>query len=233
MQKLKGQRNRPKDKDQEANASVTFILLVISGVIVLAIGSMVILQQNQWVAGQKYWIINRASAISAYVVLSIVVVLGNILSNPRNKEKWRLSRFLLPWHQALMAAMFTLIAEHLLFVAVDPKSGILPSQLWFPIHAKFTPGAMVAGAFGLYAMLLIGLTAGFRKWVKKWLPIHRIAIVSWVLLTFHGFVGGSDTPSISWMYLACALFVLISFWMRHWFSKKINRAALPGTQSYS
>jgi DMSO/TMAO reductase YedYZ heme-binding membrane subunit len=126
----------------------------------------------------------------------------------------------LPWHQALIAATYTLIVMHLIFTVIDPKSGVTFKQMWFPIHAAVHPYPYLAGAFGLYFLILIGFTASIRKHFKKWLDIHRISIVIWFFVTYHGFFGGSDTLAFTPVYELSMIFTFGTFFYRHWAIKK-------------
>lgn len=206
--------------DKERNASFLFLFLVIASTVVFTLIGFQILAHNPLVHNQRYWIMSRSSAIAAYVVLTIVIVLGNLLSNPRNKDRWKLSKYLLPWHQALIAATYTLVIMHLFFTGIDPKSNVSFSQMWFPIHTLFHPYAMLAGSIGLYFLILVGFTASIRKRFKQWLSIHRTSIIIWFLVTYHGFFGGSDTRTFTMIYALSTLLTFGTFFYRHWEIKK-------------
>jgi uncharacterized membrane protein len=206
--------------NQEKNASVKFLLFVVASIIAFTLVGLLILGHNPNVQNQRYWIISRSSAIVSYIVLTFVIILGNLLSNPRNKDRWKLSKHLLPWHQALIAATYTLVALHLIFTVIDPKSGVSFKQMWFPIHAAVHPYPYLAGALGLYFLILIGFTASIRKHFKQWIDIHRISIAIWFLVTFHGFFGGSDTLPFTPMYGLSTLLTFGTFFYRHWAIKK-------------
>lgn len=206
--------------DKEKNASLLFLFIIIAATVVLTLIGFQILAHNPTVHDQGYWIMSRSSAIAAYIVLTIVIVLGNLLSNPRNKDKWKLSKYLLPWHQALIAATYTLVIMHLFFTVTDPKSGVSINQMWFPIHSLYHPYPMLAGTIGLYFLILIGFTASIRKRFKQWLTIHRISITIWFLITYHGFFGGSDTRTFIVIYGLSTLLTFGTFFFRHWSVKK-------------
>jgi DMSO/TMAO reductase YedYZ heme-binding membrane subunit len=206
--------------NNEKNASFRTLLLVIAAITVFTLIGFEILAQNPIVHDQRYWIMSRSSAIAAYIVLTIVMVLGNLLSNPRNKDKWKLSKYLLPWHQAFITATYTLVILHLCFTAIDPKSGVSFKQMWFPIHSLYHPYPMLAGTIGLYLLILIGFTASIRKRFKKWLNIHRLSVTIWFLVTFHGFMGGSDSRAFIVMYGLSTLVTFGTFFYRHWSVKK-------------
>lgn len=205
-------------KNEEASPSVTFFILVTFGVLVLSIGGMLLLESNPWVSSQKLWLVSRAASIAAFVVLTLVVVLGILISHPRNKDRWKFTKHLFPWHQALLASMFALIGIHLWFTGSDPKSGLTFSQMLFPLHSQYHPLAMMAGAFGLYFLIVVSLTAALRRWVSKvvWLSLHRASWLVWVLVLLHGVVGGSDSAMLRPLYAGSGVMVFTTFFWRHW-----------------
>lgn len=225
MQSNKQPSRIPKSKEEASPAATFFIVVIVTGVL-MAVGSIVLLQENVWVAGQKLWLVSRAAAIAAYLVLTIVVVLGILLSHPRNKDSWRWTPFLLPWHQALIATMFSLIGLHLFFTGADPKSGITWSGLLFPLHARYHPMAMMAGAAGLYSLILVGATAGLRKWTRQWLPVHRLSWIVWLFIFAHGFLGGTDAVALRPLYIVTGVIVFLGFFTRHWTSTERRRTSL-------
>lgn len=208
----------------EANPAVTFFILLFSSVIALTIGSLALLEMNPWVQPQKFWLISRAAAISAYVVLTLIVLLGIIMSHPRNKDSWKVSPRLLPWHQALVAILFSLVVVHLTFSLVDTKSGVTLASLLNPMSSKYHPWATLFGVIGFYLLLLVGFTSGLRKWVKIWLSVHRLSWLVWVFLSLHGLYDGTDTLTFRLLYETSAAFIVLVFFWRHWTS---NEKRLP------
>lgn len=201
---------------QEASPAATFFILLVSTVIVIAIGSLVVLEQDSFVQSQKLWLISRAAAIAAYVVLTVIVLIGIVLSHPRNKDTWRLTPKLLPWHQALVGILFALVLVHLIFSLVDSKSGITIHTLLHPLDSKYHPIAMAVGVVGFYLLLLVGITAGLRKWIKLWLPVHRSAFLLWVFLCVHGYYSGTDSIALKPLYETAVVLVIAAFFWRHW-----------------
>lgn len=195
--------------------SVKFLIGVASVSLILGVSGR-ILSMDRWVSGQSLWLISRASALIAYAVLTAIVVLGIMISHPRNKDTWRLGRHLLPWHQTLLPFFFGLIAIHVGLTGLDHKSGLTWSQLPLPIYAKYHPVAMTFGTLALYLLILVSVTAGLRRFTRVWLPIHRIAWVTWAMTTIHGFFGGSDTSQFLSLYASCAALVVSMFYWRHW-----------------
>ncbi|WDL97245.1 hypothetical protein [Alicyclobacillus sp. ALC3] len=202
------------------------LLVSVNSFAVVALASVYWLTQNQWVAGERYWVISRAAALAAFLVLTVVVAIGLILSHPKNKAHWHLTPKLLPWHQALMAALFALIGLHLFFTAIDSKSGINGIAVFLPIHSQYHPLAVELGAAGLYLLLFVFGTASLRKWVRVWLPIHRLSWLTWVVLCVHGFFAGTDTH-LRFIYWTAGTLLFLMFFWRHWTNNERKPLARP------
>lgn len=207
-------------KQQDGSPAATFFILLATSVVVFAIGSLVLLGQDTSVHNQKLWLISRAAALTAYVVLTAIVLLGIILSHPRNKDTWRLTAKLLPWHQAAVGILFSLLVIHLIFSLADSKSGVSVHVFWNPTHSKYHPFATLYGVIGLYLLLIVGITSGLRKWVKFWLPIHRVSWILWFFVSLHGFYDGTDSANLKWLYELSAGLLFIAFFWRHWVNNR-------------
>jgi Ferric reductase like transmembrane component len=168
----------------------------------------------QSVAGDRNapWIIGRASGVTSYLLLVVLVILGLGLSHP-----WRIR-----WHRPSAAtrirlhislAMFTLafVVLHVVVLATDKyaKVGWWGSVL--PMASQYRPVAVTLGVIGAYAGLVAGLTAAFAgRWARRvWWPVHKVAGVSLVLVGLHGILAGADTPLLRWMYLGTAGLVVV------------------------
>ena len=209
-------RSKKTKRDLEPSQLATDIVIFALTIPIISMVSIYFLQQDVWVHGESSWLISRAAAMTAFVVLTFIVILGLILSHPRNKDTWRWTLKLLPWHQALLVALFILLGLHVFFTVTDPKSGVSVTQMWFPIHARYYPLAMMSGAFGLYTLLVVSLSVAMRRRFRFWLPIHRLSWVTWALVFVHGVLGGSDTASLLPIYVACAVLITFAFVWRHW-----------------
>ena len=196
------------------------IVFAVSLVVTMMFISVVILSLTPTVTGKSLWLVSRASATTAYIDLTGLVILGIVLSHPRNKDSWHLHRHLLGWHQALVGVLFPLLAIHIAFTVLDSRSGVTLAELPFPIHARYYPAAMTAGAAALYILLLVAASAGLRRKFRKWLAIHRLSLITWVLVWTHGVFGGTDAGQLEWLYLltGCAIFI-VAVW-RYWVQKR-------------
>ena len=62
---------------------------------------------------------------------------------------------------------------------------------------------------GAWIGLLSGLSAaaaGRLPW-RAWVPLHRVAAVSLILIWLHAVLAGTDAAALLWLYLATAVLV--------------------------
>ena len=158
------------------------------------------------------WLLGRAAGITSYLLIVGLVSFGLLLSHPAAGRLQRPSRAVrLRIHVSL--AVFTLVFTtlHIVVLATDAYAGVGWRGAVIPGAATYRPLAVTFGVIGLYAGLLAGLTAAAagRLPGRVWWPIHKVAIVTLVLVWGHAVLSGSDTPALLVMYLASGAFVLV------------------------
>ena len=164
------------------------------------------------VAGSKMapWLLGRAAGVSAYLLIVALVILGLLLSHPAGGRLRRLPRStLLRTHVsvAVFTLAFTLL--HIVALATDRYAGVGWRGALVPGLAAYRPLPVTLGVIGLYSGLLAGITAATagRLLGRVWWPIHKVAIVSLVLVWVHGLLAGSDTAALLVLYAATGLIV--------------------------
>jgi hypothetical protein len=129
------------------------------------------------------WLLGRAAGVSSYLLIVALVMLGLLLAHPAGTRLRRIPRAtLLRIHVSL--ASFTL---------------------------AFTVLHISLGVIGLYAGLLAGITAAAagRLIGRVWWPIHKVAIISLVLVWAHGLLSGSDTTALLALYIVTGSAVVL------------------------
>jgi hypothetical protein len=178
-----------------------------------AAASWLVGRATQSIAGNKMapWILGRASGITAYLLMVLLVALGLVLSHP-----WR-ARFRRPSStQRIRAhislAVFTLafLVLHIVVLATDQYAKVGWWGALLPMASQFRPVAVTLGVIGAYSGLLAGITAALAgRWARRvWWPIHKVAAISLVLVWAHGVMAGADTPTLLWFYLVTAAGIL-------------------------
>jgi hypothetical protein len=155
------------------------------------------------------WIIGRASGIVAYLLIVGVVLLGLSLSHPHRSAHGRTMATRMRVHVTLSLTAFGLLVLHVVVLATDRYAGVGWWGAALPMGAHYRPVGVTLGVIGAWIGLLSGASAaaaGRLPW-RLWVPLHRVAAVSFVLIWLHGILAGADTRPLLWMYLATGVFV--------------------------
>jgi hypothetical protein len=157
------------------------------------------------------WILGRAAGVTSYVLLTVLVGLGLVLSHP-----WR-TRFARPstatrirLHVSLAVFTLAFVLLHVVVLAADSYAGVGVKGSLVPMAATYRPLPVTLGVLGVYAGLLAGATAALagRIAARVWWPLHKVAAISFVLVWVHGLLSGSDSKLLLGLYLATGAAVL-------------------------
>jgi len=151
------------------------------------------------------WMIARATGISAYLLLVLLVVLGLLLSHPSRTRVSRPSpapRTRL--HIVLAALTLALTIAHIVVLATDRFAGVGWRGASLPMQSAYRPVAVTLGVLGAWAGLVVGSTALLAGHLPQrlWWRVHKVAIVALLLVWLHGVLAGGDTPMLRWLYLS-------------------------------
>ena len=141
-----------------------------------------------------FWILARASGITAYVLLTAVVLAGLLLRAR-------------PLGTRLKAATVTDVHRFLSLlalgaVAIHGVALVLDRTVPMPIHALLVPGLAdyrpIWTGLGVVAaelMALLVLSFSVRRWIgpKTWRRFHYAAYAVFAAAAVHGIMAGSDT----------------------------------------
>jgi sulfoxide reductase heme-binding subunit YedZ len=194
------------------------ILLAIVGIGIVAATDQVLPATSEHQAQLRIWLAARAAGITAYVLLTIQVLLGLLLSNPTNQTTWRLGRHLFPWHEHAWIFVLAFLGAHIVTVVVDPWAGVGIGGAIVPGLSSYRSSAVALGTLGLYALLITGLTARYTRRLPAgvWLKIHRLSLGVFILAWLHGVLAGTDTSGLMPLYLTTGAAVLIASAYRYW-----------------
>jgi predicted ferric reductase len=174
------------------------------------------------------WILGRATGVCAYLLLVGLVLLGMTLSHPRRATRGRSSPTRMRAHVTLSLLALAMMALHVVVLATDRYAGVGWWGAVLPMNATYRPVGVTFGVVGTWIGLLAGLSAGAAGYLplRLWFPLHRVAAVSFVLILVHGLVAGSDTATLTVMYVASG--VLVGGYALHRYTAK--RPQLLGGQ---
>lgn len=150
------------------------------------------------------WDIARAGGLTAYLLLTLAVALGLMLSLRLQSPRWpRIINNELHNFLTLLAAVFT--GVHVLAVWIDPFTHFGWNEILLPFVSSYRPFWMAFGIVGLYLGIAIGISTWLRPRIgyAVWRRLHVLTLALYGLVTVHGIATGSDTRT--WWALALYL----------------------------
>ncbi len=200
----------------------TVILAALLGLTVLIATDQILPATSDRQAELRFWLAARATGIVAFVLLTLQVVYGLVLSHPHNKTTWKLSKRVFPWHDHLWVFVMAFLAAHVVTLIADPKSGVDLIGAIVPGMSQYRSSAVALGSLGAYAFLVTAITARYTKLLPAgvWLLLHRLAIVVYGLGWLHGMLAGSDSVALRPVYVASAVVVMMSVAYRYWAARR-------------
>jgi sulfoxide reductase heme-binding subunit YedZ len=194
------------------------VILAVVGLVAVVATDQVVPASSTHQAQLRIWLAARAAGITAYLLLTLQVVLGLVLAHPTNQTTWRMSRYLFPWHENAWVFVLAFLGAHILTIVVDPYAGVGIGGALVPGLSSYRSSAVALGTLGLYALLITGLTARYTRRLPPgiWLKIHRTSLGVFVLAWLHGVLAGTDTGGMLPVYLATGSAVLAASAYRYW-----------------
>lgn len=192
------------------------VVLLLTAVVVGAVAGAVALPQ--WAptlsdtllgsAPKAYWYLSRASAIVAFVLLWMSIMLGLTLTN-RTARIWPGGPVVFDLHQhasllALIVAFF-----HGLILMGDRYIAFTLTTVLTPFSsADYRPFWVGLGQIGFYLLGIVGLSFYVRRWMgaRLWRVVHYLSFGVFILALLHGIVSGTDTatPAVVALYWIAA-----------------------------
>jgi len=149
-----------------------------------------------------FWLLARASGVTAYVLVTLSVLAGLVLkSRPFARLK---PSVVTNVHRALALNAIGAIAAHGVALVLDTTVKVSPAALVIPGLVSYRPLATALGV--LCAELLVVVYASFsvrkRIGTKAWRRLHWATYGVFALATAHGLAAGTDTgrPWATFLY---------------------------------
>ncbi len=192
------------------------------GILVVFATDQVVPASSAYQAQLRVWLAGRATGITAYVLLTVLVSLGLVLSHPTNQSTWKLSKRLFPWHENLFVFVVAFLVAHVVSIVLDPYAGVGIAGSLLPGLSAYRSAPVALGTLGLYAALASGITGRWTKLLPQgfWLRFHRFALVAWLLSWMHGLLAGTDSAVLVPLYVASGAAVLAAGAYRYWVARR-------------
>ena len=201
---------------------VVLVLGALLGLLVVFATDQIVPAASQYQAQMRLWLAARATGLTAYVLLTILVVLGLVLSHPVNQSTWKLSKRLFPWHENLFVFVVAFLAAHIVSLVLDPYAGVGIAGTFVPGLSSYRSVPVALGSLGMYALLLTGLTARYTRALPSgwWLKLHRLSFGVFALAWTHGILAGTDSDAFRPLYVVTGMAVLGAAAYRYWVGKR-------------
>ena len=159
------------------------------------------------------WYAARAGGVVAYLLLTLVVVLGTTLSSHVRNERW--PRFALQdVHRfaGLLAGTFVVI--HVVAIAIDSYLPFTLRSLLVPFASSYRPAFVGLGVVAAELLLALAITNRLRDRIAytAWRRLHYLNFAVWGGATIHGLGSGTDrsSPWLLTLEALCVFAVLLA-----------------------
>ncbi|HEX6139335.1 MAG TPA: hypothetical protein VF013_02580 [Candidatus Limnocylindria bacterium] len=203
------------------------VLLVGLVMMVLVATDQILPAASAYQAEIRIWLAARASGIVALLLLTAAVVLGIVLSHP-DQNRWKQSKRIFPWHEALWVYVLAFLAVHVASLVVDRYAGVGIGGALIPGLSEYRSLPVALGVMSMYALLITALTARYTKLLPSgmWLRVHRLSLVVLGLAWSHGVLAGTDAVALTPLYWGVAFAVLAAAVYRYWIVReRVRREA--------
>lgn len=159
-----------------------------------------------------YWYVVRGSGFVAYLLLTIGVLLGLLLSLRWRNNSW--PRLLTEGlHQFLQLLALFFLAIHIVSTLLDTYIHFEWYQMLVPFSGPYRGLWLAAGIIAMYLAIALAASIYVRRMIgyRVWRALHYAAFAAWLLALAHGLATGTDTRQI-WaivVYAASALGVTL------------------------
>jgi len=143
--------------------------------------------------GTGAWMFSRATGLLAYVVLSIDVIVGLLVST-RSADRTVPRGQLIDLHGWLSPLALALVLTHGGVLLADNYVRFDVIDLLVPFGCSRWPLAVGIGVLAGYLVLVVHASFGLRKRIgtTMWRRLHYLSFVAFVLVTVHALAVGTD-----------------------------------------
>ncbi|MES2170930.1 MAG: 2Fe-2S iron-sulfur cluster-binding protein [Actinomycetota bacterium] len=156
-----------------------------------------------------WWYVTRASAVVAWVLLTLAVVWGTLLST-RVLRKVDNPSWLLDLHRYLSTLSIVMVLVHLGSLMLDGWLHFSAADILIPLHADYRALPVAIGIIAFYLLVAVQLSSLLMNRIPRrvWKAIHYSSYLVVVLVSFHAGWSGTDVGTIWYRATAISLIVL-------------------------
>jgi methionine sulfoxide reductase heme-binding subunit len=140
-----------------------------------------------------FWLLARASGLTAYVLLTCSVLAGLVLKSRPFGRRLR-NASVTDVHRFLSLLGLAMLALHGAALVLDSTVHISPAALVVPFLSPYRPVAVALGVVAAELTALIVASFSLREWIgaRNWRRLHWATYLVFLLGTLHGITSGTD-----------------------------------------
>jgi ferredoxin-NADP reductase len=158
-----------------------------------------------------WWYVTRASAVIAWVLLTLSVIWGILLSTRllRNIDN---PGWLQDLHKYFGGASLVMVALHVVSLMLDGWLHFSLLEALVPFEAAYRTVPVALGILSLYLMIAVQGTSLLMNRLprKAWKAIHYSSYAALVLVAFHSGLSGTDVGSSWYRILSIVLIAVVA-----------------------
>jgi ferredoxin-NADP reductase/DMSO/TMAO reductase YedYZ heme-binding membrane subunit len=177
-----------------------------------------------------WWYVTRASAVIAWVLMTLAVVWGILLSTRvlRNSDN---PAWLQDLHKYLGGSSIVMVALHMVSLMLDGWLSFRLDELFVPFATDYKPIAVSLGIIAFYLLIAVqGTSLLIKKLPRRgWKAIHYSSYAALALVSFHAAFSGTDVGA-SWyrvVSIALIMLALVAVLLRILVRRKPESAVRP------
>lgn len=159
------------------------------------------------------WLITRAAAVTSYVLLFLLIVMGETMATGKLYDFITPTRAWL-WHKYLGISFAFALLAHMIFLLFDKFMPFGVLDILIPLHASYKPFFVALGTVGFYLFLIVMLSSLIARFQRSswWRKLHFLVYPLFILGLAHGLFTGTDSKNI-FMLVLYGLTGSIFYWL--------------------
>lgn len=140
-----------------------------------------------------FWLLARASGITAYVLLTCSVLAGLVVKSRPFGRKVKTAS-VTDVHRFFALLGLGMIALHGVALALDQTVRMPVAALFVPFLSHYRPGAVAWGVLTaeLAALITVSFSLRSRIGARNWRRLHWATYLAFLMGTVHGLTAGTD-----------------------------------------
>lgn len=174
-----------------------------------------------------FWLSSRSSGIIAWIILSLSIIWGLLLSTKTMKKAIK-RPWLLGVHQTLGALATIFLLVHMIVLLFDKYTDWTYVDLIIPFTSTWHPVYTAWGVVASWMLIAVEITSLAKKHLSKniWHKFHMLSFPLWVFATIHAYLSGPDVQTMIniglGIFIAVPILILSVLRLILWINEPLN-----------